>query len=89
VAQARALMQGLYRAFDECDASLGEINPLILTGDGRVVALDAKINFDGNALFRHPEIQAMRDLDEEDPAEVEASSSISRTSRSAATSAAW
>jgi len=73
VAQARALMQGLYRAFDECDASLGEINPLILTGDGRVVALDAKINFDGNALFRHPEIQAMRDLDEEDPAEVEAS----------------
>ncbi|TMG73691.1 MAG: ADP-forming succinate--CoA ligase subunit beta [Betaproteobacteria bacterium] len=73
VAQARALMQGLYRAFDECDASLAEINPLILTGDGRVVALDAKINFDGNALFRHPEIQAMRDLDEEDPAEVEAS----------------
>src|SRR5919205_3420098 len=73
VPQARALMQGLYRAFDECDASLAEINPLILTGHGRVVALDAKINFDGNALFRHPEIQAMRDLDEEDPAEVEAS----------------
>jgi len=73
VAQARALMQGLYRAFDDCDASLAEINPLILTSEGRVVALDAKINFDGNALFRHPEIQAMRDLDEEDPAEVEAS----------------
>jgi succinyl-CoA synthetase beta subunit len=73
VPQARQLMQGLYRAFDECDASLAEINPLILTGDGRVVALDAKINFDGNALFRHPEMQAMRDLDEEDPAEVQAS----------------
>src|SRR5438105_1218111 len=73
LAQSRGLMQGLYRAFDECDASLAEINPLILTGDGRVLALDAKINFDSNALFRHPEILAMRDLDEEDPAEVEAS----------------
>jgi len=59
--------------FDETDASLAEINPLILTGDGRVVALDAKLNFDSNALFRHPEIVAMRDLDEEDPAEIEAS----------------
>ena len=66
-------MQGLYRAFVECDASLAEINPLILTGDGSVLALDAKLNFDDNALFRHPEIVAMRDLDEEDPAEVEAS----------------
>ena len=73
VAQARSFMQGLYRAFVECDASLAEINPLILTGDGRVLALDAKLNFDSNALFRHPEIVAMRDLDEEDPAEVEAS----------------
>jgi succinyl-CoA synthetase beta subunit len=72
-AEARKLMQGLYRAFDECDASLAEINPLILTGDGKVLALDAKLNFDSNALFRHPEIVAMRDLDEEDPAEVEAS----------------
>lgn len=71
--QARAFMQGLYKAFDECDASLAEINPLILTGDDRVVALDAKFNFDSNALFRHPEIQAYRDLDEEDPAEIEAS----------------
>src|SRR2546426_2189092 len=71
--EARKFMQGLYRAFDECDASLAEINPLILTGDGKVVALDAKLNFDSNALFRHPEIVAMRDLDEEDPAEVEAS----------------
>jgi succinyl-CoA synthetase beta subunit len=66
-------MQGLYRAFVECDASLAEINPLILTGDGRVLALDAKLNFDDNALFRHPDIVAMRDLDEEDPAEIEAS----------------
>ena len=73
VPEARKFMQGLYRAFDECDASLAEINPLILTGEGKVLALDAKLNFDSNALFRHPEIVAMRDLDEEDPAEVEAS----------------
>jgi succinyl-CoA synthetase beta subunit len=66
-------MQGLYRAFYDCDASLAEINPLILTGDGKVLALDAKLNFDDNALFRHPDIVAMRDFDEEDPAEVEAS----------------
>ncbi len=72
IPQARALMQNLYRAFDECDASLAEINPLALTGDGRVLALDAKFDFDANALFRHPEIAALRDLDEEDPAEVEA-----------------
>ena len=71
--EARAMLQGLYRAFDETDASLAEINPLILTGDGKVVALDAKLNFDSNALFRHPDIVAMRDLDEEDPAEIEAS----------------
>ncbi|HUL67298.1 MAG TPA: ADP-forming succinate--CoA ligase subunit beta [Burkholderiaceae bacterium] len=71
--QGRAVLQGLYRAFWEKDASLTEINPLILTGDGRVIALDAKMNFDSNALFRHPEIVALRDLDEEDPAEVEAS----------------
>jgi succinyl-CoA synthetase beta subunit len=73
VPQARALLQSLYRAFWESDASLAEINPMIITGDGSVVALDAKMNFDDNALFRHPEIVAMRDLDEEDPAEVEAS----------------
>jgi len=73
VPQARAVLQGLYKAFWETDASLAEINPLILTGDGRVVALDAKMNFDSNALFRHPEIVELRDLDEEDPAEVEAS----------------
>jgi len=73
VPQARELFKNLYKCFDECDCSLLEVNPLIVTGDGRVVALDAKLNFDDNALFRHPDIQAMRDLDEEDPAEVEAS----------------
>ena len=73
VAQARKFMQCLYRAFVECDASLAEINPLIITGDGKVLALDVKLNFDSNALFRQPEIVAMRDLDEEDPAEVAAS----------------
>ena len=73
VPAARAMLQGLYKAFDETDASLAEINPLILTGDGRVIALDAKLNFDSNALFRHADIVEMRDLDEEDPAEIEAS----------------
>jgi succinyl-CoA synthetase beta subunit len=73
VPQARAVLQGLYRAFDETDASLAEINPLILTKDGRVVALDAKLNFDSNALYRHADIVEMRDLDEEDAAEIEAS----------------
>jgi succinyl-CoA synthetase beta subunit len=71
--EGRQVLQGLYRAFDETDASLAEINPLIVTGDGRVIALDAKLNFDDNGLFRHPDIVEMRDLDEEDPAEVEAS----------------
>jgi succinyl-CoA synthetase beta subunit len=73
IAQARKFMQALYRAFVESDALLAEVNPLVLTGDGRVLALDAKLNFDDNALFRHPDILAMRDLDEEDPAEIEAS----------------
>jgi succinyl-CoA synthetase beta subunit len=73
IAQGAAFMQSLYKAFDECDCSLAEINPLIYTGDNKVLALDAKLNFDANALYRHPEIVAMRDLDEEDPAEVEAS----------------
>ncbi|MEY3669946.1 MAG: ADP-forming succinate--CoA ligase subunit beta [Pseudomonadota bacterium] len=71
--QARSILQGLYKAFWDTDASLAEINPLILTGDGKVIALDAKWNFDSNALYRHPDIVAMRDLDEEDPAEIEAS----------------
>jgi len=73
VPQARAVLQALYQAFWDTDASLAEINPLVLTGDGRVVALDAKINFDSNALFRHPDLVALRDLDEEDAAEIEAS----------------
>ena len=71
--EAVEVLQGLYRAFVEKEATLAEINPLILTADNHVLALDAKINFDDNALFRHPEIVALRDLDEEDPAEVEAS----------------
>jgi succinyl-CoA synthetase beta subunit len=73
VVQARTVLKSLYNAFWDTDASLAEINPLILTGEGRVVALDAKMNFDSNALYRHPEIVALRDLDEEDPHEIEAS----------------
>ncbi|KXW56158.1 ADP-forming succinate--CoA ligase subunit beta [Ferrovum sp. PN-J185] len=71
--QAEGLFQGLYKAFDEKDASLAEINPMVITGDGRVLALDAKMNFDSNALYRHPDVVALRDLDEEDPSEIEAS----------------
>ena len=71
--QASELLRGLYQCFWDTDASLLEVNPLILAGDGRVVALDSKINFDDNALFRHPELVALRDLDEEDPLEIEAS----------------
>ena len=73
VAQATDLFKKLYKVFDETDASLAEVNPLVVTGDNRVIALDSKLNFDSNALFRHPDIVAMRDLDEEDPAEMEAS----------------
>jgi succinyl-CoA synthetase beta subunit len=73
LAQGRALFKALYKCFWETDASLLEVNPLIVTGQNQVVALDSKINFDDNALFRHPDIAALRDLDEEDPAEVEAS----------------
>jgi succinyl-CoA synthetase beta subunit len=72
-AQAVAVLQKLYRCYMETDASLVEINPLILEAGGGIKALDAKFNFDANALFRHPEIVACRDLDEEDPAEIEAS----------------
>lgn len=72
VPQAVALLQGLYRAFDETDASLLEINPLGLVNGDQVMALDAKMNFDDNALYRHPDIVALRDLNEEDPAETEA-----------------
>ena len=67
------LMRKLAKAFCELDCSLAEINPLVTTEDGQVIALDAKINFDDNALFRHPELAQLRDLDEEDPKEIEAS----------------
>ncbi|MBX3616569.1 ADP-forming succinate--CoA ligase subunit beta [Nitrosomonas sp.] len=72
VPQTVNLLQGLYRAFDETDASLLEINPLGLVNGDQVMALDAKMNFDDNALYRHPDIVALRDLDEEDPIEIEA-----------------
>jgi succinyl-CoA synthetase beta subunit len=71
--QAAELLRNLYRCYWETDASLVEVNPLIVTRDGRVVALDAKLNFDDNALFRHADIVQLRDLDEEDPLEIEAS----------------
>ncbi len=69
---AVSLMSSLYQAFVATDASLAEINPLVVTADGRLLALDAKMNFDDNALFRQPEVAAMRDPNEEDPLEVEA-----------------
>lgn len=72
-AAAGPFLQALYRAFLETDASLAEINPLIVTGDGKLVALDAKMAFDDNALYRHKELADLRDLNEEDPLEVEAS----------------
>ncbi len=72
-AQAVDVLQKLYKVYMDTDASLVEINPLILEGNGSIKALDAKFNFDPNAMFRHPEIVALRDLDEEDPAEIEAS----------------
>jgi succinyl-CoA synthetase beta subunit len=73
VKAAAEFVTKLYRAFDAKDCSLAEINPLVVTGDGRLLALDAKLNLDDNALFRHPEIRGLRDLDEESPLEVEAS----------------
>lgn len=71
--QGVLFVKALYMAFWDTDASLAEINPLVVTTNGKIIALDAKFNFDDNALFRHPEIVAMRDTDEEDPAELEAS----------------
>jgi succinyl-CoA synthetase beta subunit len=68
-------LMALYKAYEASDASLAEINPLVITQEGHVIALDAKINFDDNALFRHPEYENLRDIDEEDPLEVEASAS--------------
>ncbi|MGH6918462.1 MAG: succinate--CoA ligase subunit beta, partial [Geminicoccaceae bacterium] len=73
VSHAVAFMNGIYRAYTECDASLIEINPLVVTADGELVALDAKINFDSNGLYRQPKVVNLRDLDEEDPHEIEAS----------------
>ncbi|MES2940120.1 MAG: ADP-forming succinate--CoA ligase subunit beta [Pseudomonadota bacterium] len=72
-AQAVDVLKKLYTCYMDTDASLVEVNPLILEGNGNIKALDAKFNFDSNALFRHPDIVALRDLDEEDPAEIEAS----------------
>ena len=71
--KAVKFMVALYKAFVDTDCSLAEINPLVLTEDGDIVALDAKMNFDGNGLFRHKDIEALRDFDEEDPTETEAS----------------
>jgi succinyl-CoA synthetase beta subunit len=71
--RAVPFMQSLYRAFESVDCSLLEINPFLMTKDGTLLALDAKVNFDDNALYRHPELKELRDLDEEDPLEVEAS----------------
>jgi len=73
LAEAGRFLQALYQAFWDTDASLAEINPLVVTSEGSVIALDAKFNFDDNALFRHPDVVALRDTDEEDPAELEAS----------------
>jgi succinyl-CoA synthetase beta subunit len=73
VSKAVAFMRALYRAFSELDASLVEINPLVVTAPGELVALDAKMNFDSNALYRQPKVMQLRDLDEEDAQEVEAS----------------
>ena len=73
VSSAVKLLTALYKAFTELDASLLEVNPLVVTGSGDVIALDAKMNFDDNALYRHPDIAEMRDEDEEDPTELEAS----------------
>jgi succinyl-CoA synthetase beta subunit len=72
VAVAVEFVTGLYRAFCDCDASVAEINPLVVTKSGELLALDAKMGFDDNALFRHPEIAALRDEDEENPTELEA-----------------
>jgi len=73
VADAVTFMVALYKAFEDTDASLAEINPFLVTGDNKVYALDAKMNFDDNALYRHKDIQGLRDLNEEEPLEIEAS----------------
>lgn len=73
IGKMTAVMQALHRVFDEADCSIAEVNPLIITKEGQVMALDAKMNFDTNALYRHKDILALRDLNEEDPREIEAS----------------
>ena len=72
IKSASKFIMALYKAFNDLDCSMVEINPLVVTGSGDVIALDAKVNFDDNALYRHPEVAEMRDEDEEDPAELEA-----------------
>ncbi len=72
---AVSLIGSLYRCFDECDCSLAEINPLVVTSDGRLLAADAKLNFDDNALYRHKDLADLRDIDEEDPLELRAQES--------------
>ena len=86
VKSATKFILGMYRAFMDTDASIVEINPLVVAEDGEVMALDAKMNFDDNALFRHKDIQEMRDEDEEEPAERKPTRT---TSSSTATSTAW
>jgi succinyl-CoA synthetase beta subunit len=71
--QAISLIKSIYKMFKNTDANMVEVNPLILTKDEKIICLDAKVNFDSNALFRHPEIIELRDLNEEDPTEIEAS----------------
>ena len=72
VKSASKFIMALYKAFNDLDCSMVEINPLVVTGSGDVIALDAKVNFDDNALYRHPDVEEMRDEDEEEPAELEA-----------------
>lgn len=87
--KAAKFMLGLYKAFVEKDCSIAEINPLVVTGDGNVMALDAKLNFDSNALYRQKDIMEYRDLDEEDPKEIEASKYDLATFPLMEISAAW
>lgn len=88
--QFRALLGGLYKLFWQKDCSMVEVNPLVLTKDGKITCLDAKVSFDDNGLFRHPELEALRDPHEEDPKEIEAGQiSGSTTSPSTEISPAW
>src|SRR2546430_15699896 len=75
IRDAGSLIAGLVRCFAENDCSLAEVNPLVVTGDGRLLAADAKLNFDDNALYRHKDLVELRDVDEEDPLEVRAQES--------------